>query len=749
LIKYLGHKVNVIDEHVRKGRNKVRGWTYGYHEAIDTVIISKDGTLGEVYNINGLNIGLPEKPEHKEIVNWDKTQLNQKWQREKLPEGLNKKTYKSSQYRQYIIDQFKKRDQGIWIYLNGIPVYLTGTYWFFIQWVKIEEGYPFLRIIQNELMIFWEACKADNRCFGMQYVKNRRMGASSLAVAEMLETSTIYENKKLGIISKAGEDASEIFERIVTAFNRLPAFFKPETEGSSRPKKELVFKTQAKKGRSKDEDDDDEESANTSVKWYPTAKNSMDGKRIFRSLIDEAGKYPKEVPFDSYWNVVRTSHQRGRVIFGKAMVVSTVNPMNDGGQEYFDVWNNSDMNDRDGNGGTISGLYRIFIPSRYCLEGYFDVYGFSITEDPPKPIMADDGQMVSTGSVTWLRNTLEAKRKSGKPGDYNEQLRQFPENEDDAFRDSAEKCAFPLENILEQLDHNKHELEDNDCGNNEVERGDLYWRDGIEDTEVIWKPNPINGRFYIAKNFHPPAEYRNKKVKKTIHGIAAWAPSNDGMGCFGVDPFNRSTTVDGRGSKGSIHLFTTFNTGPFPNNAYILEYIERPGKVELFYEDVIMAMVYFSMPMLPEFSSDKFSQFIIDRGYRHFVKNNPFVRWDELSKEEQKYGGVNAQNGKILDRQYQAINTYIHEHIGIARDNSVRNQGDMGFMPFSRTLRQWKDVDPNKRGKFDAYISSSLALIGTQNRFTAPPAPPKPISIPYKRYNNKEGLISQPIYGNN
>ncbi|WP_395073889.1 hypothetical protein [Flavobacterium sp.] len=726
-------------------RNKSLQWKYGYNEQIDTVIISKDGTLGEIYNVQGLNIGFPEKPDHKLVSNWDKTEVNQKWAREKLPDGLNKKTFKYSKYQEFISNQFAKRDKGTWLYIKGKPVYLTGTYWFFLQWVKIEEGYPTLRLIQNELMIFWEACKADNRCYGMQYVKNRRMGASSMAVAEMLETGTIYENKKLGIISKTGEDAGEIFERIVTAFRRLPPFFKPETEGSNAPKKELSFKEQSKRGKSKDDnEDEDEESNNTSIKWYATAKNSMDGKRIFRSLIDESGKFPKHVPFDRYWNVVKTSHQKGRVIFGKAMVVSTVNPMEEGGQEYFDVWNNSDVNDRNDNGSTKSGLYRIFIKARFCLEGFFDVFGFSIVDNPENKILTDEGTYVTKGSVTWLHNELEAKKKSGKPGDYNEQLRQFPESIEDAFRDSADSCAFALENILENLDHNKFELEDNDYGNNEVERGNLYWKDGVQDGESLWKANPENGRFWIAKKHHPSPDWRNKKSKKTKHGVEAWSPLYEDIGCFGVDPFNRSTTVDGRGSKGSIHLFIPSNTIGLPNNTYILEYIDRPARVEDFYEDVILVMNYFSMPMLPEFSSDKFSQFILDRGYRHFVKNNPFVLWKDLSTEEQKYGGVNAQNGKIIDRQFHAINTYINDHVGLARDHTHRKKSEMGFMPFSRTLRQWKNTDPNKRTKFDAYISSSLALIGTQTRMTAPPPEKRTLTrIPFARYDNSGSVSIQ------
>jgi hypothetical protein len=37
-------------------------------------------------------------------------------------------------------------------------------------------------------------------------------------------------------------------------------------------------------------------------------------------------------------------------------------------------------------------------------------------------------------------------------------------------------------------------------------------------------------------------------------------------------------------------------------------------------------------------------------------------------------------------------------------------------MPFTRTLDQWKDVDPNNRTKFDAYISSSLSRVGNRRK---------------------------------
>jgi hypothetical protein len=61
MVFYLGNKVEgLVADKVRNLRNKTKSWTYGYNETIDTVIISKDGTLGEIYCIEGINIGLPQ-----------------------------------------------------------------------------------------------------------------------------------------------------------------------------------------------------------------------------------------------------------------------------------------------------------------------------------------------------------------------------------------------------------------------------------------------------------------------------------------------------------------------------------------------------------------------------------------------------------------------------------------------------------------------------------------------------------------
>lgn len=732
MLFYLGTKVEevIVDEKTRKLRNKAKSWKYGYDETLDVIIISKDGTLGEIYYSNGIKIGFPEKPEHKEILNWDKTPGNQKWKREPLPEGLNETTQFQKKYEGYINSEFKRREEGIWIYLNGHAVYLTGLYYMFVQWMEQEEGFPNLRIIQSELMIYWEACVADHRCYGINYVKNRRFGWSALCLAEMLNSGTVVENKKIGLISKTGDDAQELFDRLVYTFKTMPFFFMPIWDGTSTPKKELSFSEPTKKRKAgellKTKETDD--GLNTKIKWHATVLNKMDGGKVYRSAIDECGKFPKDVPFTRYWSIVKTSHRLGRRIVGKSMTGSTVNAMKDGGAEFKKIYDSSNPLERTENKQTKSGLYRIFIPAKYCQEGFFDVFGFSIVDDPEKPILTDLGDKTDIGAARFLKNELDALKDD--PESYNEQLRQFPDTDRDAFRDEATDCSFNLMKLTEQIDYNE-----NDLPPGAIERGNFTWKDGIQDTEVVWNPN-TEGRFWIRKDCHPPMEFRNKREKKLINGVLAFAPLAGHLGCGGIDPYNRSKNADGRGSLGACHITTKTNTSFLPNDACILEYIDRPRTIELFFEDMIMAHVYFSMPFLCELSNERFLALVKERGYRHFSMNNPFKLYKDLSDTEKEFGGAPPQDTKIGDQQFYAVEQYIEEKVGVARDNSDRPIGEMGEMYFTRTLSQLKDVDPSNRTKYDAYISFSLSRIGCQKR-TLPPPPPKPKQEPiFETFDN-------------
>ena len=720
---YTGKKlIDHIPIDVIQNRNAKKQWEYGYNEEYDIVIVSKSGQIDEeqLFEIEGLKIALPKRPQKKDIVNHDKPIKHQKWEREELPKGLNDDTVNNREFKDYVIDQFEKRENGLWIYIKGEPIWLAPTYWYGLQWCRELAKYPNFRIIQNELMIFWEACVADQRCYGMDYVKNRRFGASFLAIIEFLFSGTINQNKLLGVVSKKGKDAKKIFSRLVRAFKRLPPFFKPLTDGTTNPQTELRFQEQNRKKRANEVIGDDE-GLDTTIYWNNTEMNALDGDAIFRSLLDEAGKWPKEVPFDEYWYIVKTSHRVGSEIRGKSMVISTVNPLRKGGSNYKLIWDDSNVYDRNQNGQTKSGLYRIFIAADYCLEGFFDEFGFSIVEDPETPVINDLGKYVKIGASTFLDNE-EASYK-GDPIKLNEQRRQFPRNIVDAFRDDASESPFNIVQLEEQIEYNEYELEDkyyNDkkkeyLGNKDVERGNLIWKDGVQDSEVVWRPDPMNGRFFIKVGCHPSPAYKNLYSKQKWFGVESKKPIANHIGTIGIDPYNRSKTVDPRGSLGSASVTTGNHTeDSFPRNALICEYLSRAHSVELFFEDMIMLMRYYSFPAAIELSNESFLKKIKDRGMRLFVMNNPFKLFKDLSPTELELGGFPQQDSKIADAQMYAVQNFVDKYVGYARNDEERPEGKIGNFPFTRTLYQIKEVDLQHRKSYDAYISFSLSLIGNQ-----------------------------------
>jgi hypothetical protein len=148
----------------------------------------------------------------------------------------------------YIDNEFNKREKGFWFYNKGLATYITGTHFMYLQWSKIDVGQPDFRESNRLFFIFWEACKADPRSYGMCYLKNRRSGFSFMSSAEAVNNATITSDARFGILSKSGPDAKKMFtDKVVPISVNYPFFFKPIQDGMDRPKTELAYRVPATK----------------------------------------------------------------------------------------------------------------------------------------------------------------------------------------------------------------------------------------------------------------------------------------------------------------------------------------------------------------------------------------------------------------------------------------------------------------------------------------------------------------------
>ena len=596
-------------------------------------------------------------------------------------------------FRPYIEEEFRRRREGFWFYNDGEPTYITGRHYMMLQWTRMDIGYPSFLLFQRDIFLHLAACEADDRCIGQLYTKCRRSGYTNICSSVLLDEATQVKDKLLGIQSKTGKDAQEniFMKKVVYMFRHYPFFFKPIQDGTTNPRMELAFREPSKRITKKNKSSQTGEALNTVINWKNTTNNAYDGEKLHILYLDEAGKWEKPTDIRDAWRIQRTCLIVGRKIVGKAMVGSTVNPMDKGGKEYKDLWADSDPNQRNANGRTRSGLYRLFIPSYQSLEGFFDVHGRPIVDDPAEPVDGLDGDAILIGAKTYLKNERESLK--GDPSELNEVTRQFPFTTDEAFRDSIDGSIFNVGKIYQQVEYN------DELFPNPVVKGNFIWKE--KDKTVVFSPD-VNGRFRVA--WMPPQEQRNVR---RMDGGKLVAPFAD-RGCGGVDSYDLDATVDGRGSKGALHLYNKFHIEN-PSNMFVVEYASRPDLAKIFYEDVLMAAFFYGYPLLVENNKYGIVRYFESRGYDGYLMDRPRHLMSANAKVNVKTKGIPSNSQDVIQSHAQAIEQYIHDHVGMNN-----NTGEYGKMYFNRTLEDWIGFKINDRTKFDLTISSGLALLASQ-----------------------------------
>jgi len=721
---------DVVNPKILSKQNRYKKWEYGYNSDYDFIVISKTGKIGQIIEIQNLRIALPainepyKRSEKKTEQYWEKFEYPKELQRiktrfdwDEYPSDFKEKWY------EYIDEEFKRREEGFSFYNCGSPVYITGTHYMYLQWSKIDVGAADYREANRLFFIFWEACKADDRCYGMCYLKNRRSGFSFMSSAELVNQATISSDARFGILSKSGADAKKMFtDKVVPISVNYPFFFKPIQDGMDRPKTELAYRVPASKLTRRKLDDNvklkELQGLDTTIDWKNTGDNSYDGEKLKILAHDESGKWERPDNILNNWRVTKTTLRLGRRIVGKCMMGSTSNALDKGGENFKRLYYNSDVTKRNRNGQTSSGLYSLFIPMEWNYEGFMDTFGSPVFVTPKNKTIGVDNIPITIGVIEHWENEVDGLKQD--QDSLNEYYRQFPRTEQHAFRDESKDSLFNLVKIYEQIDYNE---ELNNLAN--ITQGSFQWDRGIKDTKVIFYPNK-NGRFKIS--WVPSNDLQNNVIIK--NGVKY--PGNEHIGAFGCDSYDISGTVDGKGSNGSLHGLTKFSMEDVPPNHFFLEYIARPQTAEIFFEDVLMALVFYGMPILAENNKPRLLYYLKRRGYRGFSINRPDKLKHKLSVAEKEIGGIPNSSEDIKQAHAAAIESYIEDFVGLL-------QNGYGNMYFQKTLEDWGKFNINQRTKFDATISSGLAIMAcNKNKYRpAPHIIKTPVKLGIKKYDNQ------------
>lgn len=670
---------------------------------------------------------LPPTPPRHQIIGHELKKSDQFWKRTPLPKYYEERRGEEK-YRQdkemelvnegvlprikhfdkalesYRRQEWARRIYGVHFMNNGKPVYLTGAHYYFLQWCKTDfpdnDGYPLFYEPQLERFYFRQLCWEDPFSLGYMFVGPRGGGKTLEEVAVQLESMTRPgHNRFAAIQSKNEEEAKTVIlqEKMVPMFNALPDFFKPEYSHGTEPKEKLIFKRPSKKGKDakKVRHGEDFELGNTIIA-YPPQNKSLDGKTLSDVIVDEIGKLKPEANQDAY----ERHHVNTRTVFrnrrkvGLLRCTTTVEEMEQGGDECFDIWQESDPRVRDQNGYTVSKIYKYFISAVETQVDLADKYG---RIDPDK-------------AYRQIMN----EREPVKHDNYKLSLlmRKNPTTEEEAFIKDQGKAPYDVMILSKRISELKMMKPQNRPGRTYM----IEWVNGVVDGNVELVPHSEGP----LRLFYDPDEYwtKDRKLLNACQyytkddGTKIWLPCNNDLFRASCDPIKFVKTDDARASKMAGHGMMMYipdldNGKPVDewiSKNILWEYHARHTDPEIDFENMIKLMRYFGHSIMPEFNTGEFVKHLVGRGYHKFIiVRKQFDPTILLSKHTKNSLG----GDQPVHSNTETIESYVKRTAAFIRRHGHRINS-------LALLEQLNSFDPKKPTKFDLAVSFGYGILAVE-----------------------------------
>ena len=633
---------------------------------------------------------LPEPPKsYKDIANWNLPINKQRWI---IPsEILTQSQYEeldAEEATDYLVKIMDWRINGYWFYNHGNIEYLTGDHFFYLAFWRIDGVVPYWKDSDSTFFYIERYCQLKKDCYGWMQVTNRRDGKTGKATSIIYNRITLNYNANGGIQSKTLKDGKVIFGKLIKSWQKLPPYLRPEDSGDTNPSQILKFVEPAKRS-SKGEKKIYKEVLNSQIDYLSAVDNAYDGTKLKYYYDDEYGK-TTEVDVLERWNIVRECLVQGRNIVGKSLHTTTAEEMEDkGGQAAKNLWDESDIHEavKLGRDMTISGLLRWFKPATHGLEGFIDSYGYSIVEDPKKPILGIDGAMIEIGSKSYISRERLGKSGSTLAGEK----RKYPLTIDEAFIEEGKESPFDIIKLNEQLSH---------CGtlSNKLIKGNFVWLDK-KDKQVGWQPTET-GRWSVL--WMPPVADRNKLVADR----RGYKPSNYLKAVSGVDPFDHKTTTDGKKSNAASYVYRKYNAWDSEtSDCFVCEYVNRPATPDMFYDDMVKQSVFYGIELLAENNKPGIVNYFENNGFSHYLMDRPPLTHTESSKR-QKEKGIPMSGEQPRTLAVETTETYVYKNTGLNYDD-----GTYGNVFFPKLLKCWIKFNPQKWTDYDEFVGAALCLL--------------------------------------
>lgn len=573
---------------------------------------------------------------------------------------------------------------GLWFMNNGVPTYITGAYYFFLNWWKMDVGYGQYREVDKELFYLVEYAYYNPDCFGLIYISKRGCGKTVMAAAITYYMTITHEKSHIGIQSKTDEDAESLFKKkIAEPYKDLPDFLIPINKNGTNPTKELNFSPPSKTGKNAALARKQQKEALRSVLTYRNAQElAYDGETLKFILQDEVGKVEEKIAnVYERWNVVKECVYRDGKKRGMGFLTTTVEDMSKGGENCKKIWDESNQHELNALNQTTSWLIRYFRGADDAMN--FNKYGIP---DVEKNIR---------------ENMIKRESLKHDPKALVGHIQRNPRNVDEAFMVMGGDCIYNAAILQErQIYVTKH-------SKTATIRGDFAWEEGKKDTRVKFVRNDVNGMWEISWHDFKETELNNLYPWGEVDGVMQWKVKKHRR-YMGYDPYSAKKVIDNsKKSDAAISVFQSYDyhieDADKYTETFIADFAGRYPTPDEAHEQCIMAAVYFGAWVLVEDNRKGAIDYIQKRGYGNILMDRPAA----TGSREHYIGHPGIPSNQTTISYYvELTRTHVQEH-----GHKLRH---------GRIVKDWLGFTPDKTTKFDSAVAASLALVAARKPIDEP-----------------------------
>lgn len=530
---------------------------------------------------------------------------------------------------------------GVWIANKTEILWIPPSYYFALQYGQIPSGDMEFRL--KRLKHVYEKIRARNNPYymGTLTMKNRGDGETTMAISDAM-WEMMDGNMKMGSIglqSKTREDVTGVCWGAVQKFwqsysNWIKADFYPDFSSGNNIAEKMQFMRNADEANGV-------YARNIIIKYYPCVYNAMDGSHdMARCILDEICKWVQSEFMDSFINYskfIMPGFKRNGLF---DMFSSPADVPTKSNEQVCHLWQQSNPKELDSNGVTNSKIHRIYSNPLDGILGSYDKFGDA---DPER-----------------IYDKIMSNRKSLSKDKLMAEIRAYPLNESEMFesQDSSDTWRNAKGINERKIYLSGVRFKDNKTKEPKVVFGNLEWKDGVPDTDVVFYPSDKEcfdehiGRFCFSYFPINKQELKYGMVSNFMGqvGRRPLPPRIELVeSILGIDPYQSRYKTSKSNSNGAMvnHKFRDFfQTGIVKCPTLI--YSIRPSHDAIFHEDCIKAAVFTRSLVQPESITSKVIDYFDDRGYLKWMLPKRGHSSSSMQRGDAPTGGRNAYLSEII-----------------------------------------------------------------------------------------------------